>query len=394
MSIRTRSGVEVLGEQQNHIHLTGRRLGLITNPTGITSGFRSSVEVVAGLRHSRLTALFACEHGLRGQLQAGKHVADETDPQYGVPVFSLYGPRRKPDGSMLEHVDTLVFDIQDLGVRFYTYLTTLLYVMEACAEHGRSLVILDRPNPLGGIRCEGGLLQPGFESMVGGWRMPITTGMTIAEFALMANDLRGLGCDLDVVRLENWSREMDYEATGLPWIMPSPNIPTLDTVRLYSGTCFFEATNVSEGRGTTRPFEWIGAPWIDGSKLAKEFHTLGLPGVYAHPTVMTPTCSKHQGEVCGGVMMFVMDPASFRVVETGLALLHTVIRLYPDHFQWLSPPAGQSRYFIDLLTGGEEVRLFVHGRTGLRLILEKWAEEARHWESMRAPYLLYREEQA
>ncbi|WP_339291785.1 DUF1343 domain-containing protein [Paenibacillus sp. FSL W8-0187] len=384
------SGIDMLPNIK-HEKITGRRLGVITNPTGLTSDFRSSIEVIAGLPESELTALFACEHGLRGQLQAGKHVDDEVDPVFGVPVYSLYGSRRKPDADMLKNVDTVIFDIQDLGVRFYTYMTTLLYVMEACAEHGKSLLVLDRPNPLGGERCAGGLLQPGFESMVGGWHIPICTGMTIGEFARMANDLRGTGCDLDVIQLEGWTRDMVYTDTGLPWVLPSPNIPTMDTVRLYSGTCFFEGTNLSEGRGTTRPFEWIGAPWVNGEELAKAFNAYGLPGVFAHAMYMTPTFSKHQGEGCGGVMLFVTNPAEVEAVRTGLVLLHLVSRMYPDQFQWLTPPEGRNRYFIDLLTGSEDVRRHIHEEAGLRRIAAEWGKDAEQWRTMRAPYLLYGE---
>jgi uncharacterized protein YbbC (DUF1343 family) len=385
-----RSGIDVL-PGLSHEKITGCLLGVITNPTGLTSDFRSSIEVIAGLPNSELTALFACEHGLRGQLQAGKHVEDEVDPVFGVPVYSLYGSRRKPDADMLKNVDTVIFDIQDLGVRFYTYMTTLLYVMEACAEHGKSLLVLDRPNPLGGERCEGGLLQPGYESMVGGWQIPICTGMTIGEFARMANEMRGTGCDLDVIGLEGWTRRMDYTETGLPWVLPSPNIPTMDTVRLYSGTCFFEGTNLSEGRGTTRPFEWIGAPWIDGEELAKAFNAYRLPGIHAHPMFMTPTFSKHQGEGCGGVMLFMTKPSEVEAVRTGLTLLHLVSRMYPEEFQWLTPPAGRNRYFIDLLTGSEDVRRHIHEEAGLQRIAAQWARESEQWRTMRAPYLLYGE---
>lgn len=388
--MRCLTGIDRLAGMK-HDSIIGRRLGVITNPTGLTSDFRSSIEVIAGLPESELTALFACEHGLRGELQAGKHVDDEVDPIFGVPVYSLYGATRKPDAAMLEKIDTLIFDIQDLGVRFYTYMTTLLYVMEACAEHGKSLIVLDRPNPLGGNRVEGGLLEPGYESMVGGWQIPISTGMTIGEYARMANDLRGTGCDLHVIGLEGWSRAMDYADTGLPWMLPSPNIPTVDTVRLYSGTCFFEGTNLSEGRGTTRPFEWIGAPWIDGEALAKAFNACQLPGIHAHSVYMTPTFSKHQGVSCGGVMLFVTDRAKLEAVRAGLVLLHLVSRMYPDSFQWLAPPEGRNRYFIDLLTGSDDVRKHIHEEEGLRRITEQWNSDAEHWRTMRAPYLLYGE---
>ncbi|CAM3621384.1 MULTISPECIES: DUF1343 domain-containing protein [Paenibacillus] len=389
--MRCLTGIDRLAAGLKHNSIIGRRLGVITNPTGLTSDFRSSIEIIAGLPESELTALFACEHGLRGELQAGKHVDDEVDPIFGVPVYSLYGATRKPDAAMLEKIDTLIFDIQDLGVRFYTYMTTLLYAMEACAEHGKSLIVLDRPNPLGGNRVEGGLLEPGYESMVGGWQIPISTGMTIGEYARMANDLRGTCCDLDVIGLEGWSRAMDYADTGLPWMLPSPNIPTLDTVRLYSGTCFFEGTNLSEGRGTTRPFEWIGAPWIDGEALAKAFNAYRLPGIHAHSVYMTPTFSKHQGVSCGGVMLFVTDSAKLEAVRAGLVLLHLVSRMYPDSFQWLTPPEGRNRYFIDLLTGSDDVRKHIHEEEGLRRITEQWENDTDRWRTMRAPYLLYGE---
>jgi len=388
--MRCLTGIDRLAGMK-HNSIIGRRLGVITNPTGLTSDFRSSIEVIAGLPESELTALFACEHGLRGELQAGKHVDDEVDPIFGVPVYSLYGATRKPDAAMLEKIDTLIFDIQDLGVRFYTYMTTLLYVMEACAEHGKSLIVLDRPNPLGGNRVEGGLLEPGYESMVGGWQIPISTGMTIGEYARMANDLRGTGCDLHVIGLEGWSRAMDYADTGLPWMLPSPNIPTVDTVRLYSGTCFFEGTNLSEGRGTTRPFEWIGAPWIDGEALAKAFNAQQLPGIHAHSVYMTPTFSKYQGVSCGGVMLFVTDRAKLEAVRAGLVLLHLVSRMYPDSFQWLAPPEGRTRYFIDLLAGSDDVRKHIHEEDGLRRITEQWNSDSERWRTMRAPYLLYGE---
>jgi uncharacterized protein YbbC (DUF1343 family) len=290
---------------------------------------------------------------------------------------------------MLENVDTLIFDIQDLGVRFYTYISTLLYVMEACAGQGKSLLVLDRPAPLGGTGCEGGLLQEGYESMVGAWSMPIRTGMTLGELALMINDRKGLGCDLGVLPLEGWNRGLEYTDTGLPWMMPSPNIPAIDTVRVYSGTCFFEGTNLSEGRGTTRPFEWIGAPWLDGARLAEAMAEHRLPGVHFHPVYATPSFSKHQGELCGGVRLFLTDPQAYQSVRTGLALLHTVQSLYPGEFQWLAPPGAGGRHFIDLLTGGQDVRRRIAAVEGLDDISEQWQEESGLWLRLRKPYLLY-----
>lgn len=386
-----RTGADRLA-QIDHPMLTGRRIGLVTNPTGITADFRTIVEVCAGLESAELTALFACEHGLYGQRQAGELFDDEIDPEFGIPVYSLYGKHKKPTADMLSAVDTVVFDIQDLGIRFYTYITTLLYVMEACAEHGKSLLVLDRPNPLGGAICEGGILQPGFESMIGAWTMPIRTGMTIGELALMVNDQRGLGCQVDALRMQGWQRSMEYTATGLPWMVPSPNMPFIDTVRVYAGTCLFEGTNVSEGRGTTRPFEWIGAPWLDGRKLAERVNARRLEGVHAHPVYATPAFSKHQGQLCGGMRLFVTDPRRFEPVRTGLTMLHEVVALHPDRFEWLSPPREGSRYFIDLLTGGHEVRRCISSAEGLSQIIGSWREQAESWKKMRQPYLLYGEE--
>ncbi|HZG85680.1 DUF1343 domain-containing protein [Paenibacillus sp.] len=369
--------------------LAGKRVGLITNPTGVTAELRTAVDVCRELPGVRLTALFACEHGLNGERQAGVRFEDGVHPALGIPVYSLYGPRKAPDAATLADVDAVLFDMQDLGLRFYTYGSTLVYVMRACAEHGVPLFVLDRPNPLGGLRVEGGLLRPGFESMVGAWPMPVKTGMTIGETALMANDALGIGCDVRVVPMEGWPRAMEFPETGLPWMLPSPNIPTIETARAYAGTCFFEGTNVSEGRGTTRPFEWIGAPWFDGRKVADAMNALRLPGVRFHPVYATPTFSKHAGELCGGVRLFVTEPAAYEAVRTGLTLLHTVARLHPDAFAWLPPFRDGMRPFIDLLAGGEDVRLSVAEEAGLHRVLEAWARDADIWTERRKPFLLY-----
>jgi len=385
---RVVTGLERL-ERRSDPRLEGKRIGLVTNPTGITAEFRTAIDVCASLPGARLTALFACEHGLYGEKQAGDRFEDAVDEATGVPVYSLYGPRKAPDSATLEDVDVVLFDIQDLGMRFYTYGSTLVYVMRACAEHGKPLLVLDRPNPLGGERVEGGLLAPGFESMVGAWSMPVRTGLTIGETALMANDALGLGCDVDLVPMEGWARATEYPETGLPWVLPSPNIPTIDTARVYAGTCFFEGTNVSEGRGTTRPFEWIGAPWLDGRRLADAMNARGLPGVRFHPSYATPTFSKHAGALCGGVRLFVTEPAAYEAVRTGLTLLHAVASQHPAEFEWLPPFKEGMRPFIDSLTGGEDVRRALTDEGGLDRILQAWSRDAAAWTERRRPYLRY-----
>ncbi|PQP83820.1 DUF1343 domain-containing protein [Paenibacillus sp. PCH8] len=384
-----KTGVDLLSRGLSHPWLTDTRIGLITNPTGITADFVSTIDVCAGLANAELTALYACEHGLDGELQAGVRFGDMLHPRLGIPVFSLYGDSKKPAPAMLAGVDTVLFDIQDVGIRYYTYASTLFHMMEACAGAGKRMLILDRPNPLGGNAVEGGVLNEGYESLVGAWRVPIRTGMTVGELALMVNSEMDVPCELDVVVMEGWQRSMEFADCELPWMLPSPNMPTLDSVRVYGGTCLFEGTNVSEGRGTTRPFEWIGAPWVEGERLAERFREHKLEGVHVHPVYMSPTFSKHAGELCGGVRIFVTDSRKFRAVETGLVLLHELISLYPEQFCWLEPPRPGSRYFIDLLAGGTEVRETIHDRAVLVCLIEAWNVQAAEWKERRKPFLLY-----
>ncbi|MEC0209129.1 DUF1343 domain-containing protein [Paenibacillus ehimensis] len=369
--------------------LRGQRFGLLTNPTGINRRFESVIDGCAGFKSAALTALFACEHGIRGERQAGVRFGDEKDDKTGIPVFSLYGDHKRPTEEMMDRVDAVVFDIQDLGVRFYTYLSTLVYMMEACAACGKRLIVLDRPNPLGGLVSEGGMLEPGYESMVGAWAAPFRTGLTIGEFAGYVNSQLPVRCDLQVVPLLGWKRDMEYPDTGLPWIMPSPNMPTMDTVRVYAGNCLFEGTNVSEGRGTTRPFELLGAPWMDGRTVGEAVNRLGLPGVHLQPVYFTPTFSKYQGELCSGVQLFVTDPAAYRSVATALHLLHAIAALYPAQFQWTPPFKEGRKPFIDYLSGSDQVRTSIQTEAGLNRIISLWDAQAKAWDDARRSYLLY-----
>lgn len=369
--------------------LDGKRFGLLTNPTGVTKELKTTIEVCAAIPGAKLEVLFACEHGIRGERQAGLLFEDETDPELAIPVYSLYGKHRAPTAEMLKALDAVVFDIQDLGVRFYTYLTTLVYTMQACAKAGVELIVLDRPNPLGGVVSEGGLLRDGYQSMVGVWQVPFRTGMTIGEFARLVNNQSEPKCRLEVVALEGWTRAMEYPETGLPWIMPSPNMPTMDTVRVYSGTCLFEGTNLSEGRGTTRPFELVGAPWLAVGRTVEAINRRGLPGVKAHPVYFTPMFSKHKGELCGGVQLFVTEPSAYRAVRTGLVVLETIRELHPDDFAWLPPYKEGGKPFIDLLTGSDRVRRTLHETGAAERIADDWDKEAAEWAKAREPYLLY-----
>lgn len=388
MSSKVRTGVDLLAGGLSHPWITGSRIGLITNPTGITSHFRSTIEVCAGLKDAELVALYACEHGLDGELQAGVRFGDTLHPKLGIPVFSLYGEQKKPTPAIMAGVDTVLFDIQDVGIRYYTYASTLFQMMETCAQAGKRLLVLDRPNPLGGCIVEGGVLNAGYESLVGAWRMPVRHGMTVGELALLVNSELEHPCELDVIAMEGWRRKMSFADCGLPWMMPSPNMPTLDTVRVYAGSCLLEGTNVSEGRGTTRPFEWIGAPWVEGERLAERVRQHGLEGVHLHPVYMSPTFSKHAGELCGGVRIFVTEPEKFRAADMGLVLLHELISLAQNEFRWLEPPKSGSRYFIDLLTGGSVVRENIHDPGVLERLRREWKMQAMAWNERRQPFLL------
>lgn len=391
MNHKVHTGADQLRELGPSL-FNGMRIGLLTNPTGITSSYESTIDVCNGIATSELKALFACEHGIRGEKQAGVLFQDEVDERLGIPVYSLYGEHRKPTKEMLGNLDAILFDIQDLGVRFYTYLTTLVYAMDACAAHGKRLFVLDRPNPLGGLRSEGGLLEAGYESMVGAWRIPFTTGLTIGEFAQLVNHQRDIPCDLHVIPLKHWERTMEYPQTGLPWIMPSPNMPAMDTVRVYTGNCLFEGTNLSEGRGTTKPFEMIGAPWLDAEHICRSMNALGLPGVHYHPVTFTPMFSKHQGLLCHGVQTHVHDRQAFAAVSSALYLLNHIIGRHEDRFEWLMPSEaeqGKRKCFIDILSGSDLVRRTVHEPSGPEKILELWRGQREEWEAVRMAHLLY-----
>jgi uncharacterized protein YbbC (DUF1343 family) len=398
MTTSVLSGADQLNTMGNKL-LKGKRFALLTNPTGIDSKFRSTIDLCANVESGKLVAFFACEHGLRNEVQAGVMFEDHMDPVYGIPVHSLYGKNRKPTAEMLKDIDVIVFDFQDLGVRFYTYLTTLIYVMDACAEHGVGLIVLDRPNPLGGYGVEGGFLEEGYHSMVGAWRMPARTGMTIGEFARLVNGQMERKCDLEVVQLVGWDRSMEYSDTGLPWVMPSPNMPTMDTVRVYVGNCLFEGTTLSEGRGTTKPFEIVGAPWLRNQDVCDAMNGLKLPGVWFHPLTYTPTFQKHQGNLCQGVMTYVTDKSVFQTSEAGLRLLHTIQSMHPEHFEWYKPKSkaeqgSEANYFIDILTGSDVVRRTLHEQGAVQSIIDSWRKDSAEWKQIRKPYLIYEENEA
>jgi uncharacterized protein YbbC (DUF1343 family) len=373
------TGIDVL-EREHFARLKGRRVGLVTNHSGLDRHGRSTIDLLRAAPEVTLVALFSPEHGIRGARE--ENVADDKDEKTGLPIYSLYGERRKPTAETLEGIDTLVYDIQDAGCRFYTYITTLGYVLEAAAEHKRKVLVLDRPNPLGGVVVDGPLLDAGKESFVGYHRLPIRHGLTVGELAGLFNAERKIGADLEVIRMEGWRRSDLYDRTGLTWVNPSPNLRNLGATLLYPGIGLLETTNVSVGRGTERPFEWIGAPWMDGRPLAAALADEHLPGVRFVPVRLTPTASVHKGKACGGVQIFVDDWARFHPAATGLAVASALHRLYPETWQ--------VDRFNALLSHAATLEGLKRGASWQDLEAS-WQPDLERWRERRRPYLLYPE---
>jgi uncharacterized protein YbbC (DUF1343 family) len=339
-------GIERLDE---HLNLfKDQRVGLITNPTGVDRNFRSTIDLLT--EKVNVTALFSPEHGIRGNLQAGVHLEPYVDEKTNVMVYSLYGKTRKPTKEMLDGIDVLAFDMQDVGARFYTYLYTMAYAMIACAEYGKKFVVFDRPNPLDGVHVEGNILDLDYRSFVGYYELPQRYGLTIGELARLFNDVYKIGCDLEVVLMDGWKREMSYQDTGLHWILPSPNIPTPDSVYPYVGTCIFEGTNLSEGRGTTKPFELIGAPWLKADEVIEAFHKYQLKGIRLRKHYFTPMFSKHQGELCAGVQVYITDKNQADIVYGSMVLFNVIKELHQE-FELLPPFKEGAHRFLNLLVG-------------------------------------------
>jgi uncharacterized protein YbbC (DUF1343 family) len=370
----------------------GRRVGLLCHQASVAADLSHAVDLLRSIRGVSLAALFAPEHGLGGAAQDQVGVASARDPDTGLPVWSLYGRRLAPAPAVLAGLDVLVADLQDVGARYYTFLWTLALAMAACARAGVRVVVLDRPNPLGGVALEGNLGDPRFASFVGLYPLPARHGMTIGELALYLNARHGLGAALEVVPMAGWQRRMLWEDTGLPWVAPSPNMPTPDTARVYPGTCLVEGTNLSEGRGTTRPFEWVGAPYVDGRALARALERLGLPGCRFRPVVFEPAFHKWRGRPCGGVQVHVTDRDRFRPYLTGLALVAAARRLWPRRFAWRRPPYEfeKRRLPFDLLSGTDRIRRQIAAGLPLRRIEAGWRRPLAAFARARRPYLLYR----
>ena len=386
---KVRLGIDML-EKHSSV-FAGKRVGLLTNNTGINSKYESTVDLLH--KNFNLVKLFAPEHGVRGDLQAGVQLESYTDGTTGLPVISLYGNNRRPSAETLEDIDVFAYDIQEVGSRFYTYLYSMAYVMQACAQNDKECVVFDRPNPLNVAAVEGNILDVSCKSFIGYYPIPQRYGLTLGECAKLFNEEYGINCRLTVIPMEGYRRGMYFEDTGVPWVFPSPNIPTIDTCFTFNCACIFEGTNLSEARGTTKPFSLVGAPWLDGDEAAKKLNDLALPGVAFRPQYFTPLdyfpgISKHAGVLCGGVEIHVTDRDTFRPVKTGVTMLYTIKEIGGDKFHFNPPYREGGRHMIDYNTGGTYIR---EGKLSLEKVLELYEKESREFAQLKAKYHIYEE---
>jgi uncharacterized protein YbbC (DUF1343 family) len=388
-SVGVRLGSDVLLASER---LRGTRVGVVCNHASVDRGFAHIVDRLADADQVTLAAIFGPQHGFRSDVQDNMvETPHQDDRSRRVPVYSLYSETREPTAEMLAGLDVLVIDLQDIGARIYTYIYTMANCLRACGRHGVPVIVCDRPNPINGIDVEGQTLVSGYESFVGLFPIPMRHGLTIGELARLFNDTFGLGAALEVVKMHGWKREMYGDATALPWVMPSPNMPTLDTAIVYPGTVLFEGTMLSEGRGTTRPFELVGAPWIDAERFARDMNGLKLPGAYFRPAVFEPTFQKHAKQTCGGCQIHVVDRAAFRPVLTGAALIHTFYRCNAEKFAWRQPPYEYEhvKLPIDILAGSDALRQQIESNLAPHAIADSWRGDEDAFRKQRQPYLLY-----
>ena len=390
--MKVRTGIDRILDGDFHSRFAGKRIGLICGASGLSRDFRMTADILHDM--FRVTALFAPEHGARGVLAPGEKVRDGVDAATGLPVYSLFedfifsvDENQRDSAYMpqaLAQTDLLVFDMQDVGSRYFTYVSTLFYCMKACGQRGIPLVVLDRPNPIGGT-VQGNTGSPELSSFIGLTRVPIRHGMTVGELARYYNGEYGLMCPLTVVTLDGWNRGMFYTDTGLPFVKPSPNLPTMDAITVYNGTCLFAGTNVSEGRGTTTPFTTVGAPYICPEKLARELNALHIPGIAFSPAYFIPQFSKYAGQVVYGVQLHLTDARILDPVSLGVRMMRKIQEMYPQQFAF-TPPKEGNRWHIDLASGTEELRL---GPSDPQVILERWQREAQAFLTLYEKYRLY-----
>jgi len=368
------------------------RIGLICNQASVNHYFDHAADLFFANDKINLTTLFGPQHGIRGDVQDNMiETGHSVDEITGLPIYSLYSETREPSEEMLQNIDSLVFDLQDVGCRVYTFIYTMANAMKACAKFKKKFYVLDRPNPIGGIEVEGNVLEQGHESFVGQYPIPMRHGLTVGELAKLFNEEFGINCDLTVIPMKGWKREYYYDETDCPWVLPSPNMPTVETAVVFSGTVYFEGTQVSEGRGTTRPFEMIGTPYIKAKQLSDALNQLKLKGVKFRDINFLPTFQKHSNKNCGGVFVHVTDRESFEPVITGIALVKTIYALYKDEFKWKVPPYEYvyDRNPFDVISGTLKTREQIETGVSINDIKLSWEKDLAAFEELRNKVLLY-----
>ena len=388
---KIQTGIERLVQESGH-GLSQARIGLLCNPASVDSRLNHTRLLIDKSFPQQLKALYAPQHGFFAEKQDNMIESEDLlDSVLGIPVYSLYGKSRKPDARMYKPIDVLLVDLQDVGTRVYTFIYTLSYCLEAAREHGVRVIILDRPNPINGIQVEGNCLASDCTSFVGRYPIPMRHGLTIGELAKLFNDFFAIGCDLEVIKMKGWKRDMLFDDTGLPWVAPSPNLPTPVSTLVYPGQVILEGTNLSEGRGTTQPFELMGAPYLNVSKVMSALENAKLPGVILRPAVFEPTSNKWQATPCNGFQIHVTDPVQFKPYATALHLLRAVISNHAEHFEWKPPPYEYEfeRMPIDLIIGDCSIRERLEHLDPIEKIESDWQQELIRFKGIRRDFFLY-----
>jgi uncharacterized protein YbbC (DUF1343 family) len=384
-------GIEVLLNNPP-LWLKEKRIGLLVNQASVDSRLRHTADLLIQAFPSSIRALFGPQHGIRGEKQDNMvESSDFIHPRFGIPAFSLYGASRSPSPDMLDRIDMLIIDLQDVGTRVYTFITTMAYCLQAAAQRGTKIVMLDRPNPIGGEQVEGNLLREDCRSFVGVHALPMRHGLTIGELALLFNDQLAIHCELEVIAMEGWRRGMLFRETGLTWVSPSPNMPSPETALVYPGQVLLEGTTLSEGRGTTRPFELFGAPFIDPFMIKETFDQRKLPGITLREAYFQPTFNKWQGRLCGGLQLHVTEPRLFKPYITTLALLQEILALYPGQFSWSDPPYEYEtvKMPIDIIAGDRGIREALEQQTPVDELEASWQVELQAFTQQARNYHLY-----
>lgn len=380
-------GIDVL-QSNNFVPLQNKRVGLFTNPSAVNADLLSTYQIFVDAEQVNLTALFAAEHGAFAGIADGEHIDNMTDAATGIPIHSIYGKQFRPSADMLVDIDVMVCDIQDIGVRYYTYQWTMTHIIEACGEHGVPVIVLDRPNPLGNTVAGCGLYE-GFSSLVGRFNVPMQHGMTIGEMMQLCNgEWHSTPADLTIIACQDYQRDMTWAHVNQPFVPPSPNMPHISTVKHYPGACLVEGTSLSEGRGTTLPFEIVGAPFIHANALADELNSLNLPDVRFRPHHFVPNVRKYANVACEGVQAHITGDA-FDAILAWFTVIHTIKRMYPDDFDWIPPYQEGDHPPFDKLTGSDTTRNLLDSGATIADIMQSWHDDVQQFETLRQPYLIY-----